>query len=498
MSSHETESVVRDLQEYDVTRPHSFDLTLELERQLEAESLPNSPARAVGRPQSLDTHVLASLVTSLRMNVADLTKERDELSANLEAARAREADLASELRQLKDTQADKDSELAALRQKTHDDEESIVLLRSKVEESRSVFSFYCFLVTLRSHSLVHRRGLMRLQTENRRTSRCGDMTVDLSRASSFSFGGPPSSKRMSFTPLTGSSAGRIQNHRRISSVSDSNVTWTDVVGGQQPANTSPNSQIVTLPDPSPQPGLPPTSNRRVSGLFGRPAALELESVPAPNSLEREKLEREIQALKSSLEEARNDLTEANEAREASETCVKTLRDFIAENNVGVPTVRVEVSPGGNSAIRGDDADKKSPSGYGGSRWGFSGLFRAGESSSPVLTSRGTSAAASPPTANEPLSRKLGGLFIGRGSFSSSTSAPARGAPAAQEAMCNGSDTSSTAESAEPASPNIETSHVPIARVLSGRSSSSSELVSLAEETDMGGKNAADVLVVRRS
>jgi hypothetical protein len=338
---------------------------------------------------------------------------------------------------------------------------------------------------------------MRLQTENRRTSRCGDMTVDLSRASSYSFGGPSSSKRMSFTPLTGSSAGRIQNHRRISSVSDTNMTWSDVAGGQ-PTNTSPNSQIITLPEPSPQPGLPPTSARRVSGLFGRPAAPELELVPPPNSLEREKLQREVQALTSALEEARNDLTEANEAREASETCVKTLRDFIAENNVGVPTVRVDVSPVGNSAIRGDDVDRKSASGIGGSRWGFGGLFRAGESSSPVLTSRGTSAAASPPAANEPLSRKLGGLFIGRGSFSSSTSAPARGGPAVQEAMYNGSDTSSTAESTEPASPSIETSLVPIARVLSGASSSSSELVSLAEETGIPGKTAAEVLVVRRS
>jgi len=473
MSSHETESVVRDLQDYDITRPHSFDLTLELERQLEAESLPTSPARAVGRPQSLDTHVLASLVTSLRMNVAELNKERDELSASLDVARARGIDLASEVLKLKEAQAERDVELAALRQKTRDDEESIVLLRSKVEESR--------------------RGLMRLQTENRRTSRGGDMTVDLSRASSFSFGGPSSAKRMSFAPLTGSSAGRMQNHKRISSVSD-NVTWSDVAGGP-PTDTSPNSQTVTLPEePSPQPGLPATGNRRLSGLFGRPMAMELEPVPGLNSLEREKLQREVQALKSALEEARNDLTEANEAREASETCVKTLRDFIAENNVGVPSVRVDASSVGNSAIRGDDADKKSPSVNGGSRWGFSGLFRAGEASSPVIQGRGTSAAASPPTATEPLSRKLGGLFSGRGSFSSSTStsAPARYGP---EAMCNGSDTSSTADSAGPASPSAET---PIARVLSGRSSSSSELVSLAEETDMPGKNAAEVLVVRRS
>ena len=152
MSSHETEDVVRDLQDYD-TRPHSFDLTLELERQLEAESLPTSPARAVGRPQSLDTHVLASLVTSLRMNVTELTKERDELSATLEVARAREVDLTSEVRQLKDTQAETDLELAALRQKIHDDEESIVLLRSKVEESRSVISHYWFDHT---HIVFHR------------------------------------------------------------------------------------------------------------------------------------------------------------------------------------------------------------------------------------------------------------------------------------------------------------------------------------------------------
>ena len=325
------------------------------------------------------------------------------------------------------------------------------------------------------------------------------MTVDLSRASSFSFGGPSSAKRMSFTPLTGSTAGRMSNHRRISSVSDTNVNWSDV-GGGQPTNTSPHSQTITLPEPSPQPGFPPTGNRRLSGLFGRPVATDLEPVPGLNSLERERLQREVQALKSALEEARNDLTEANEAREASDTCVKTLRDFIAENNVGVPSVRIDVGSVGNSAIRGDDADKKSASGIAGSRWGFGGLFRAGESSSPVLPSRGTSLTASPQPANEPLSRKLGGLFSGRGSFSSSTSAPARG-PVVQEAVYNGSDTSSTAESAEPASPSIETSHMPIARVLSGRSSTSSELVSLkngSEETDIPGKNAAGVLVVRRS
>jgi chromosome segregation ATPase len=141
MSTHEEESISHESHEHDPTRPHSFDLTLELERQLEAESLPTSPAKPEGRPQSLDTHVLASLVTSLRIDVAELSKERGELSAALEVAHGREADLSVEVRQLKEAQAERDTELASLRQKMRDDEESIVLLRSKVEESRFDLSF---------------------------------------------------------------------------------------------------------------------------------------------------------------------------------------------------------------------------------------------------------------------------------------------------------------------------------------------------------------------
>jgi hypothetical protein len=331
---------------------------------------------------------------------------------------------------------------------------------------------------------------MRLQTESRRMSRGADMSVDLSRASSFSFAGPSSAKRMSFTPLTGSSAGRMQNHRRISSVSDSNVNWTEVADGQT-ADTSPNSQTATLPDISLQPNYPPTSARRFSGLFARGLAPESESVPGVNGMEREKQQREVQTLKAALEEARHDLMEATEAREASEICVNALRNFIAENNVGLSSVRTDV---GSTVNRGDDVDKKSANGSGGSRWGFGGLFRAGEASSPVISTRGASSSTSPSPTSEPLSRKLGGLFGGRGSFSSTTSAPPRSVPVVQEAMCHGSDTSSTAESPEPASPPMDMSHVPITRVLSGTSSTSSELLALqiSSEEKTG---AAGVLMV---
>jgi hypothetical protein len=331
---------------------------------------------------------------------------------------------------------------------------------------------------------------MRLQTESRRVSRGADMSVDLSRASSFSFGGPQSGKRMSFTPLTGSSAARMQNHRRISSVSDSNVNWNEGADGQI-GDTSPHPQTATLPDVSPQPNHPPTSTRRFSGLFPRASAPESEPVPGFNVVEREKHQREIQALRATLEEARHELTEANEAREASETCVKTLRDFIADNNVGVSPARLDV---GSPVIRFDDADKKSASGSGGSRWGFGGLFRAGETNSPVISSRGASTCASPSPPSEPLSRKLGGLFGGRGSFSSSTPAPPRGELVVQEAMYHCSDTSSTAESAGPASPQMEMSHVPVTRVLSGSSSTSSEMLAL-RDASVEKTGVAGVLVV---
>lgn len=329
---------------------------------------------------------------------------------------------------------------------------------------------------------------MRLQTESRRVSRGAEMSVDLSRAGSFSFGGPSSTKRMSFAPLTGSSTARI--HRRISSVSDSNVNWGEDANGQ-PLDTSPNSQTTTLPDISLQPNYLPTNTRRISGLFSRASAPESEPVPGPNAVEREKLQGEVQTLKAALEEARHELMEANEAREASETCVKTLRDFIAEHNVGVSPVRSDV---GTAAIRGDEADKKNVSGSGGSRWGFGGLFRAGEASPPVILSRGTSSCTSPSPTSEPLSRKLGGLFGGRGSFSSSTSATPRGMPVAQDAMYHGSDTSSTAESAEPASPPMDASHALITRVLSETSSTSSDLLALRTATEEK-DGSAGVLVV---
>ncbi|TFY72320.1 hypothetical protein EVG20_g692 [Dentipellis fragilis] len=455
MSSHEEEhnGIVDAAQ-----RPHSFDLTLELERQLDNESLPNSPRGA--RPQSLDPHVLASIVTNLRLSLAEATKERDDLKTALDASQAKERGLSDELHRMTEKQATMNEELDAARRKSKDDEESITMLRSKVEESR--------------------RGLMRLQTQSRRVSQASNMSIDLSRAS-VSFG-PPSSKRASFTPLTGSGASRMSAHRRISSVSDSNVAWSDPMQGDQslpPA--SPTSQTITLPDVSTSP--PPAHSRRFSGLFGRvPVPEDAEAPAKAHSVEIEALRQEVKILKDALEEARHELTESTEAREASETCVSALRAFIAENNVGLSSAGKSTVP----ATRVDDGERKGSisSGSGGTgRWGFKlwraeGSGSAGSATEMGISSASTRASSTTAPPGEPLSKKLGGLFGGRGS-GPSTATPPRLQPPVQEPMYNGSDVSSLADSVEPVSPVSEQPSIGVV-VQDGSASSSPELGRSAE------------------
>ena len=85
---------------YDSTRPHSIDLSIALEHQLEIDSLPNSPTVAritQDHPQTLDPQVLASIVTQLRLSLETATRERDDLSTVLGEVQARESDLKNAL-----------------------------------------------------------------------------------------------------------------------------------------------------------------------------------------------------------------------------------------------------------------------------------------------------------------------------------------------------------------------------------------------------------------
>lgn len=121
-------------------RPYSIDLTLELEHQLNSESLPNSPVHDLKsfKRQSLDPHVLASIVTQLRISLAEVTKERDDLLQACDEATQKQAVLQENLQIVTDRSTGLEEQLSVAHEKHKDDEEAISMLRTKVEESRLV------------------------------------------------------------------------------------------------------------------------------------------------------------------------------------------------------------------------------------------------------------------------------------------------------------------------------------------------------------------------
>ncbi|KAI6112850.1 hypothetical protein F5141DRAFT_1109816 [Pisolithus sp. B1] len=367
-------------------RPYSFDLTLE--QQLDNESLPPlSPAVATGRPQSVDTNVLASIITQLRTSLTEF--------------RAREADVKDAIANMSEKCSNLQDHLDKANDRIKEDENTISILRGKVEESR--------------------RGLMRLQSENRKASQLPPQ-LDLSRAGTFASLPISSAKRASFAPLTGSAPGRVNAHRRISSVTDARLEG------------NPSSPI--------------------AGSFGfTELPLQLNKVqPSPSrtndSPEVESLRKEVNTLKAELEEVKHELSESNEAREAA------LRAFIEENNVGIS------APGGPGASTGSSSRNPRRSAPAAGGWGFK-LWRAEtltKGPAPATpTTLATSGAGAPLVQGsppQPLTKKLGDFFGSRASVTSFSAVPTKYLRMEQEPMCNGmSDTSSVEDSvAEPVSP----------------------------------------------
>lgn len=327
---------------------------------------------------------------------------------------------------------------------------------------------------------------MRLQTENRRKSQISNLSLDLSAGqpglaqqavagagagaitSSWASATP---KRASFAPLTGSPAGRM-GHRRISSVSDSGLTSPNfAMQGQWPNSPSADAY----------------ANHRRTTLLGRSSLLEGGGVDGE---EMDALRRELAVAREQLEEMKHELTETQEAREASELCVKALRTFISENSVGM------AAPGSSSGGKGDSGGVGSGGSGGGggvgarggpaSKWGFNfwkvdtssegaeaGAGRVRSNSNNLASpASATSSTATPggstPAAAAPFS-KLGSLFGSRVSTATTTTTTASASASSttsssvttghmvhQEPMFNGSDTSSVAESTpEPISPASE-------------------------------------------
>ncbi|KIP05475.1 hypothetical protein PHLGIDRAFT_19689 [Phlebiopsis gigantea 11061_1 CR5-6] len=414
---------------HDYPQRTSIDLTLELERQLDSESLPTSPAdpRFHIDPLALDSSVLASLVTQLRLSVVEVEKERDELKAKLNEAQRKGSGLEDALESASDKCALLEEQLAAAITKSQEEQDAVIMLRGKLEDSR--------------------RALMRLQTESRRMSQVSNLTLDLSRAGPTSFNGPPSSRRSSFVPLTGSSAGRGNAHRRIVSVSEPG-SYQRELGSPTPTSQFDQLQLSAGPMSAAS-----GASRRLSGFFGR-ASPTPDLQPTQDATEVEELKKELQTVKEHLEETRHELTEAREAQEASETCVRALRTFISENSIGMqpPTGRIAQAALPTMPNSGNVSST--------SRWGFKLWNTPSTSSTPTSSPALSSSLASAPVASTPtapIARKLGGFFSSRANSISSTASLSRPEPHShqQEPTCNGSDSSSLDSGTEPISPSSE-------------------------------------------
>jgi hypothetical protein len=440
-------------------RTYSIDLALELERQLGGEfPAPSTPADALApkdtnvRPQSLDPHILANLVMQLRHSVAEITRERDDLQHLLSHAMSKSAEYKDNLQYMTEKCSTMEVQLEQAKKKMKDDEDAITMLRSKVEESRSVLpTRQCRVLPL---TLIRRRAVMRLQADTRENRRMslgqGLAPLDPSRPG-FSLA-PPSSKRTSLSPLYGTLSRSPNSHKRASSISD-------------PGSATPMSPAFTLPEsPAPSPALPsrPLRNsRRYSSFLGQITSPTDRQVPDATAGAVAALHREVETLKAELEETRHDLAESKDAREASETCVVALRQFISENNVGGSSPTSQDSgtlklPPMPTMTHGDEPDTSNIR-TNGSSPGWSFKLWKGDNVTVKPTVPAANTANHPPsTTTEPLTRKLGGFFTSRANVSPAppTVPQSRSAlPRQRDQMHNGSDTSSMAESVEePVSP----------------------------------------------
>lgn len=240
-------------------------------------------------------------------------------------------------------------------------------------------------------------------------SQMSHMSIDTSRANSFFGGAPSSSKRASFTPLTGSGAARMQNHRRISSVSEPSFALET---GSERLSPTGVGRSTSWPEESDTASVTSVADakkaRRSSAFFGGvPASMALARSTSPSppnhprqltpepginaelsAQELEALRKERDAARAELAAARKELAEAQDAREASEQCVSALRSFISaqaeggesfDGGVGAAGIlKLPPLPTEKSAdIDLTDGKKgRQPSGAG---WSFGKLFRADSS-----------------------------------------------------------------------------------------------------------------------
>ena len=270
---------------------------------------------------ALDPDVLASLVIQLRTNLLStqtelsLTKaEREELITALAIAQTKISDLKFEKEDIRKAMADikalneneserartLDKERADALAKVQESEEAIAMLRSKVEESR--------------------RALMRLQSEqNRRMSQLAAPSpmpmIASPFATSTTFDGLPR------TPVPGTAGfpKRLSTPGGFSAYAGQSLLLSAPPKGRN-APTKQSSPDVNNDENS----LSQQQERaaRRQSLFVRPT----ESLLNPLGAELEGLRQELVAARMELDDTQARLKEEREAREASDVCIKALKE----------------------------------------------------------------------------------------------------------------------------------------------------------------------------
>jgi hypothetical protein len=291
------------------------DFALELSGGLESES--NDDDNTLENIISLDPEVLASLVIQLRTNLSSAVRERNEARGERDHLIGDLAIVQTRLQELEGTQereVEYLNEMVKWRKRCEEAEEQIGNLRGKVEESR--------------------RAVMTLQTQSRRLSQLS-VPYGSPHAQTFGQDSAPSSrtpafqKRMSLQPGTVpgpqppiiGAPPKGRSHQRRSSVSDPEVGTSSVgsVSSHAPSSYQDTSSQEVDSTMSSKHG---SSSRRHSALINRP----IESLLNPMGAELESLRQELIAVRMELMETKQELWESNEAKEASDVCVKALKE----------------------------------------------------------------------------------------------------------------------------------------------------------------------------
>lgn len=293
------------------------DFSLELSGGLESES--NDEYNTLESMITLDPEVLASLVIQLRTNLSSAVHERNDARAERDVLIRDLAVVQTRLQELENSgerEVEYLNEMAMWRKRCEEAEEQISMLRGKVEESR--------------------RAVMTLQTQSRRISQLSAPHAGSPHAQSFGQDASPRTpafqKRMSLQvgstpappPTFMGPPPKGRSHNRRSSVSDPEIGTVSSLASSHAPSSFPDSASRQVGSDQDQESstLSRSASRRHSAMITRPT----ESLLNPVGAELESLRQELITVRMELMESKHELWESNEAKEASDVCLRALKE----------------------------------------------------------------------------------------------------------------------------------------------------------------------------